>query len=79
MKIADSFGINRSTFTRFAGSNWLSQSGKSQDYPTPDLWFNTAETLASHPLFVRVAEDAGILDRLEKVLEGKNPRRRHGD
>ena len=79
MKIADSFGINRSTFSRFAGSNWLSQMGKSQDYPTPDLWFNTAETLAGHPLFVRIAEDASILDRLKKVLQGENARRRHGD
>jgi hypothetical protein len=77
-KIADSFGINRATFSRFAGSSWLTQSGKSQDYPIPDLWLNTAQTLAGHPVFVRVAEDAGILGRVEQVLKAGNARRRNG-
>jgi hypothetical protein len=77
-RIADSFQINRATFSRFAGSNWLTQSGKSQDYPIPDLWFNTAQTLAGHPVFVSVAEDTGILGRVEQVLRTGNARRRNG-
>ena len=78
VKIAENFGINKTTFSRFAGSNWLTQSGKSQDYPIPDLWFNTAQTLAGHPVFVRVAGDAGILERVEKVLKSKNAQKRNG-
>ncbi len=77
-KIADSFKINRATFSRFAGSNWLTQSGKSQKYPIPDLWLNIAQTLAGHPVFVRVAEDTGILGRVEEVLKSNNARRRNG-
>jgi len=76
--IADSFKINRATFSRFAGSSWLTQSGKSQDNPIPDLWFNTAQTLAGHPVFVRVAEDTGILGRVEQVLKTNNARKRNG-
>ena len=78
VKIAENFGINKTTFSRFAGSNWLTQSGKSQDYPIPDLWFNTAQTLAGHPVFVRVAGTTGILDRVEKVLKSRNARKRNG-
>ena len=78
VKIAENFGINKTTFSRFAGSNWLTQSGKSQDYPIPDLWFNTAQTLAGHPAFVRVAADVGILERVEKVLKSKNAQKRNG-
>lgn len=72
VKIAENFGINKTTFSRFAGSNWLTQSGKSHDYPIPDLWFNTAQTLAGHPMFVRVANNTGILKHVEKVLESNN-------
>jgi len=77
-KIADSFKINRATFSRFAGSNWLTQSGRSGDYPIPDLWLNTAQTLVAHSVFVKVAEDTGILGRVEEVLKTGNARRRNG-
>ena len=77
-KIAENFGINKTTFSRFAGSNWLTQSKRSREHPIPDLWFNTAQTLAGHSVFVGVAEDTGILDRVEKVLKSNNARRRNG-
>jgi len=77
-KIADSFKINRATFSRFAGSSWLTESGKSQQYPIPDLWLNVAQTLAGHPIFVRVAEDTGILGRVKEVLKNSTARRRNG-
>ena len=77
-KIAERFEINQSTFSRFAGSNWLTQSKKNQDHSIPDLWFNTSQTLAGHPVFVRVAEDTGILDRVEKILKSNNVRRGNG-
>ena len=78
VKVAENFGINKTTFSRFAGTNWLTQSSKSQDYPIPDLWFNTAQTLAGHPVFVRVADDTGILGRVEEVLRSSNARKRNG-
>jgi len=75
MNTADSFGINRVTFSRFAGSCWLIRAGKNTNLPVPDLWRNTARTLAGHPMFVRVAETTGVLERVEEILEGKNAQR----
>ena len=77
-KIADKFKINRATFSRFAGSRWLSRSGQSQKNPIPDLWFNVAQTLAGHPVFVSVAEDSGLLGRVEQVLANGQARKRNG-
>ena len=68
MKIADSIGINRATFTRFAGCNWL-RGDRKGDIPIPDLWLNTAHTLAKYPVFVKAAQAAGVLPRVKKVLE----------
>ncbi|MCP4612953.1 MAG: hypothetical protein GY845_30030 [Planctomycetes bacterium] len=78
VKIAKSFGINQTTFSRFAGSKWLTQAGKSRDCPIPDLWVNTAQTLAGHSVFIRVAEDAGILEGVEAILRSNNARKRNG-
>jgi hypothetical protein len=53
--LAEMFGLNRATFSRFAGSQWRS-SGKT----VPDLWRNLAETLARHSAFVETARQAGV-------------------
>ena len=74
VKIAKRFGINQTTFSRFAGSRWFTQAGKSRDYPVPDLWINTAQTLSGHSMFVRVADEAGILERVEEILRSDNAR-----
>jgi len=75
MNTADSFGISRVTFSRFAGSSWLAQADKGTKLPVPDLWLNTARTLAGHPAFVRVALAAGVLGRVEKMLESRDANR----
>ncbi|MFH1614474.1 MAG: hypothetical protein ABIG61_05265 [Planctomycetota bacterium] len=72
LEIADSFEINRTAFSRFAGRRWLTQTDESEDLAIPDLWFNTAQVLAGHPVFVRVAQKAGILKRVEEVLKSNN-------
>ena len=72
LKIAETFGINQATFSRFAGSRWLTQNHKDDGSPVPDLWLNTAQVLAGHPVFVRVARDTGILERVEEVLKSSN-------
>ena len=72
LEIADSFEINRTAFSRFAGRRWLTQTDESKDLSIPDLWFNTAQVLAGHPVFVRVAEKTGILKRVEEVLNSNN-------
>jgi len=68
LKIAETFGINQATFSRFAGSRWLRQDHDDEGSPVPDLWFNTAQVLAEHSVFVRVARSTGILEQVEEVL-----------
>jgi hypothetical protein len=68
-KIADSVGISRATFTRFAGSNWSTEVGRRRNMATPDLWRNTAQTLANHRVFAKVAQAAGVLVRVKEISE----------
>lgn len=65
-RLAESFGITRSTFSRFAGSRW--RGGTTED--VPDLWRNTAQTLANHGPFMAAAREAGVWPRVEAVLTG---------
>ncbi len=63
-QIASAFGVSGATFSRFAGSRWrANESGR-----IPDLWANTAQTLADHESFIEAAEEAGVWDNVELVL-----------
>lgn len=73
--IADEVGISRSTMSRFAGSCWLTKPETGRNRPIPDLWRNTAEALASHSEFVRIAKSAGVWGCVEQVLADSNPYR----
>ena len=64
-QLADSFGLSTATFSRFAGSRWR----KTSQGQVPDLWMNTAEMLASHAAFTEAAEEAGVLGRVEQLLQ----------
>ncbi|MFC1761012.1 hypothetical protein ACFL6U_02905 [Planctomycetota bacterium] len=75
MNTADSFGISRVTFSRFAGRSWLAQADEDTKLQIPDLWLNTARTLAGHPAFVSAARAAGILGRVEQMLECRDANR----
>ena len=63
-RLADVFGISRTTFTRFAGSRWEAALARR----VPDLWANTAQTLATHGPFMEAAQEAGVWDNVELVL-----------
>lgn len=74
-RIADTFGLSRATFSRFAGSRW--KTGSSGEIP--DLWANTAQTLAGHGRFVEAAEEAGVWSDVQRIVAGNwptEPRRR---
>ena len=61
-KVAADFGVSKSTFSRFAGSDWLkSKSG------VPDLWRNTAEVVMAYPVF----RDAVNTDRIIEILQDR--------
>ncbi|GMU20524.1 MAG: hypothetical protein AMXMBFR13_06210 [Phycisphaerae bacterium] len=63
--VARRFGLTKPTMSRFAGTSWMSSSGTK----VPDLWVNTAETLARHRTFMDAARRAGVWPRVENALE----------
>jgi len=68
-RLASAFGISKATFSRFAGSRWQNVEH------IPDLWANTAGTLASHEIFRETARQAGVWEQVEEVLQnGPHPR-----
>jgi hypothetical protein len=66
-KIADQFGLSRATFSRFAGSRWRRSCNDTIVSTVPDLWINTANTLAGHTNFVRAAQSAGVWKRVSQI------------
>ena len=66
-RLADAFGVSRATFTRFAGSRWEAASARR----VPDLWANTAQTLATHGPFMEAAQEAGVWDNVELILANR--------
>lgn len=74
-RLAEEYGLDRSSFTRFAGSRWrVSVNGR-----PPDLWANVAETLAGHEAFMEVARQTGVWADVEVTLEKRPRRRRKSD
>ena len=71
-RIAASYGLSPATFSRFAGAHW----NKTYDdiSSVPALWSNVAHTLAGHSKFVMVAEKAGVLKRVHKILKAEQIR-----
>jgi len=61
-KFAAEFAISRATLSRFAGIRWRSTTR------FPDLWVNTAHTLAAHGRFVEAAMAAGVWDLVQAVV-----------
>lgn len=68
-KVARDFGLSKATFSRFAGSKWLST-----ESIIPDLWLNTAEVLSTHPTFKEVAISTGVWKQVQTILEMGAPR-----
>jgi len=63
--IAKDFGLSKSTFSRFAGSQWQA----SDTDKIPDLWLNTAQVLSTRPEFKEAAVEAGVWGEVEKALK----------
>ncbi len=63
--IAAHFGLSKSTLSRFAGSRWKTL----WDDTIPDLWRNTAQTLAGHRTFVTAAQKAGVWKRVAQIAD----------
>ena len=74
-RIAVNAGISQATFSRFAGSRWSSHAEIDPNATVPDLWRNTAESLAGHPAFVEAAQTAGLWRRIKQIAAtGKSTR-----
>jgi hypothetical protein len=74
-EIAQSAGVSKATFSRFAGSRWSSHAEIDPNATVPDLWRNTAESLAGHPAFVEAAQTAGLWRRIRQIAAtGKSTR-----
>ena len=79
-RLAETFGISRPTFSRFAGSRWQT----TPNARPPDLWVNVAQTLAGHRVFIEAAEQAGVWSLVKRFLQNlqnhlKLHTRRHND
>lgn len=61
-KLAQDFGVSKSTLSRFAGSRWY-EKGTS----LPDLWRNTAKILSENPAFEEMA--TGFKKKIHNTLE----------
>jgi hypothetical protein len=72
--LAKAYGLNKATFSRFAGLRW-SESGEGR---IPDLWRNTARLLAHDPRFRDAAEAAGVLSRVTEAAGEPMEQHDHG-
>ena len=65
--VAGQFKLSKASLSRFAGVHWNGD-GKTENMP--DLWRNTAHVIASDPIFVEVAREAGVWPRIRDLSEG---------
>lgn len=66
--ITEQYHINKSTFSRFAGHKWGEKTADAKAVTIPDLWQNTAETLASNPVFMETVLTSGVAGKFKTVL-----------
>lgn len=64
--LARAYGLSRSAFSRFAGSQWH-KSEKSRSVPA--LWANFAELLSGNPVFVEAAKAADVWELVTSAKE----------
>jgi hypothetical protein len=68
-RVAEYFGLSKSTLSRFAGARWTVANQRSPGREMPDLWENTARVLASYPVFREVARESGVWPEAESALK----------
>ena len=67
--VAAEFGLSPATLSRFAGSRWRDASRRNP----PDLWVNVAHTVARHPAFVEIAQEAGVWPAVQAIVDPNGP------
>jgi len=65
IEIVRKFNISKATLSRFAGSRWT----ENENNTIPDLWKNTAQVLSGNSIFIEVAKDAGVLPKINDILD----------
>ena len=78
-ELAVDFGLSQATMSRFAGRRWNYHCDETQGAFVPDLWRNTAQTLARHSDFVAAAPRAGVWKRVQVGLDAECTKRRMCD
>ena len=73
VRIAELFGISKSTLSRFAGNNWFGQKGYNKILQIPVLWKNTAGILAGNPEYMEIVLTSGMGGKLEEILKFIEP------
>ena len=64
--IALRYGLDKVTFSRFAGTRW---SNSDNITTVPVLWKNTASILAADDRFVEAAKNSGLWDRIRMICK----------
>lgn len=68
-EIATAFGLSKSAYSRFAGSRW-NGAERGERGTIPDLWMNVSHELATNPVFVDVARQAGVFGAARAAADG---------
>lgn len=74
--IAKDFGLSKSTFSRFAGSQWRQKQSRDEGDAIPDLWRNTAKAMLSDAVFLEAAQEANVSSVIQQILNSDTGRER---
>jgi hypothetical protein len=69
-QIAARYGLSNATLSRFAGSRWNKHPDDRISVSVPDLFRNTAQTLAGHSQFIAAARKAQVWKRVSQITNG---------
>ncbi len=74
--IAKDFGLSKSTFSRFAGSQWRQNMTGEEGDTIPDLWRNTARAIVSDTVFLEAAQEANVSSVIQQMLNSETGKER---
>jgi hypothetical protein len=75
-RLARRYGLSRSTFSRFCGSEWCRGQQAGRKRKVPDLWANLAGLMARHEGFREAAQAASVWDTVQAVVRNSRMRSR---
>jgi len=73
--IAREFGLSKTAYSHFAGSDWA----KGEKTVVSDLWRNLADILSQSEVFQEVAQEAGVWRAVETLVDGGKPAKLKGE